>query len=60
MSTPTTIALLRPPGTTAAGTLVHETDCEVAVGETLTKELPEPEFCDLYVLPFVNQAIQQL
>ena len=47
MRTPTTIALLSPPGTTAAGTLVQETDWDVDVGVTLAKALPEPELFDL-------------
>ena len=60
MRTPTTMALLNPPGTTEDGTLVHETVWEVEVGFTLANAFPEPAFFDLYVSPLVSHAIQQL
>ena len=60
MRTPMTIALLRPPGTTDAGTLVQEDVWLVDVKLTLSKAEPEPELFDLYVSPAVSQAIQQL
>ncbi len=59
INTPITIAFDNPPGTTAVGTDDHVTDCEVPVGVTLAKDVPVPEFLDLYVSPEVNQPIQQ-
>jgi hypothetical protein len=47
INTPTTIALLNPPGTTDEGTLDHDVVWDVAVGATLANELPEPELFDL-------------
>jgi hypothetical protein len=47
IKTPTTIALLNPPGTTDEGTLDHDVVWDVAVGATLANELPEPELFDL-------------
>ena len=47
MRTPMTIALLRPPGTTDAGTLVQEDVWLVDVKLTLSKADPEPELFDL-------------
>lgn len=47
MSTPMTMALLRPPGTTDEGTLVQEDVLLVVETVTLSNADPEPEFLDL-------------